>query len=129
MDYPGEEDERAMLKTMQGRGISWPNLTGRDVTDATRDVEALVAAMDLPLNHHGEVLDGYGSIRDVVWLQEEPENMGAWPYWKKRFCGSLLNRYPFSVVARPASASPATGSSRSHKMEQETLLAAAFGGP
>jgi 2-oxoglutarate dehydrogenase E1 component len=62
----------------------------------------------------------------VRWVQEEPENMGAWPYWKNRFCGQLLKRYPFSVVARPASASPATGSSAAHHREQELLIGKAF---
>jgi len=41
-------------------------------------------------------------------VQEEPENMGAWSYWKTRFGNRLLDRYPLDVVARPASASPAT---------------------
>jgi 2-oxoglutarate dehydrogenase E1 component len=52
--------------------------------------------------------------------------MGAWPYWKKRFCHSLLNRYPFSVVARAPSASPATGSSAAHHREQDHLIEKAF---
>ena len=52
----------------------------------------------------------YPAETPVRWVQEEPENMGAWPFWKNRFCHRLVDRYPFSVVARTASASPATGS-------------------
>jgi 2-oxoglutarate dehydrogenase E1 component len=48
--------------------------------------------------------------------------MGAWPYWKNRFCGKLLERFPFSVVARAPSASPATGSAAAHHREQESLI-------
>jgi 2-oxoglutarate dehydrogenase E1 component len=64
----------------------------------------------------------------VVWAQEEPENMGAWHYLRVKFGEKLFNRLSFSVVSRPESASPATGSGSSHKQEQEQLLAAAFGG-
>jgi len=62
----------------------------------------------------------------AVWVQEEPENMGAWSYMRVT-CGSrLLGRFPFTGVCRPASASPASGSARAHKLEQEKLLTTAF---
>ena len=62
-----------------------------------------------------------------VWVQEEPENMGAWPYLRFRFGDRLLGRWTFESVCRPVSASPATGSPASHKLEQELLLARVFG--
>jgi 2-oxoglutarate dehydrogenase E1 component len=62
----------------------------------------------------------------VVWVQEEPENMGAWRYLRIQFLERLLDRFPFRGVYRPAAASPATGSYSSHKKEQETLLNQAF---
>jgi 2-oxoglutarate dehydrogenase E1 component len=62
----------------------------------------------------------------VVWVQEEPSNMGAWRYLKAQFGESLWKRSPFSVVSRPESASPATGSAVSHKHEQQQLLSAAL---
>ena len=73
-----------------------------------------------------EALRNYTDETPVRWVQEEPENMGAWPYWKKRFCARLLDRYPFSVVARPPSASPATGSAAAHHREQDQLIDQAF---
>jgi 2-oxoglutarate dehydrogenase E1 component len=71
-------------------------------------------------------LEMYPAGSPVVWVQEEPENMGAWPYLRARFGENLLKRFPFSVISRPASASPATGSSASHKLEQLQLIADAF---
>jgi 2-oxoglutarate dehydrogenase E1 component len=62
----------------------------------------------------------------MFWIQEEPENMGAWRFLKIRFGEAVLGRLPFKGIARPASASPATGSHSSHKKEQEQLIAAAF---
>ncbi|MFO7655285.1 MAG: 2-oxoglutarate dehydrogenase E1 component [Candidatus Krumholzibacteriia bacterium] len=63
----------------------------------------------------------------VRWVQEEPENMGAWPYLRYRFGDRLLGRWPFSGVCRPESASVATGSSASHRLELEILLDRVFG--
>ena len=61
-----------------------------------------------------------------AWVQDEPSNMGAWPYIRARFGDKFLKRFALERISRPRSASPATGSSRSHKREQEQLLEAAF---
>ena len=68
----------------------------------------------------------YSDGTPVYWVQEEPENMGAWRFLKIQFGDVLLGRFPFHGVFRPASASPATGSHSSHKKEQEKLIAAAL---
>ena len=77
-----------------------------------------------------ETLDAsFRSYRDgipVYWVQEEPENMGAWRFLKIPFGEAMLGRFPFKGIFRPASASPATGSHNSHKKEQERLIATAF---
>jgi 2-oxoglutarate dehydrogenase E1 component len=62
----------------------------------------------------------------VVWVQEEPANMGAWRYLLARFGDRVAGTRPFSGVCRPASASPATGWAALHKSEQQKLLKAAF---
>ncbi|MBI4556246.1 MAG: 2-oxoglutarate dehydrogenase E1 component [Candidatus Hydrogenedentes bacterium] len=68
----------------------------------------------------------YPPETSVVWVQEEPENMGAWRHLYLNLGGRLLGRFPFTCVARIASASPATGSAGSHKLEQKELIARAF---
>jgi 2-oxoglutarate dehydrogenase E1 component len=60
------------------------------------------------------------------WVQEEPENMGAWPFLHPLLGERLLGRYPVQCICRPASASPATGSHNSHKQEQAELIHRAF---
>ncbi len=62
----------------------------------------------------------------VFWVQEEPANMGAWRYLHDRFGKKLLGRFPFALVSRSESASPATGSAQAHKVEQAQLVARAF---
>jgi 2-oxoglutarate dehydrogenase E1 component len=63
----------------------------------------------------------------VFWVQEEPENMGAWRFLRNYFNDKLFERFPLWGVYRQSAASPATGSKSSHEMEQKQLLATAFG--
>jgi 2-oxoglutarate dehydrogenase E1 component len=74
-----------------------------------------------------ETLGRFPEGTPVVWVQEEPKNMGAWPALNRMLPGLLLGRYPWSCVSRPLSASPAAGSEKRHKLEQERLIEDAFG--
>jgi 2-oxoglutarate dehydrogenase E1 component len=69
----------------------------------------------------------YPAKAPVVWVQEEPRNMGARRYLRLRFGSSVLGRHELLEVSRPASASPATGSASRHKVEQQEILERAFG--
>ena len=70
-------------------------------------------------------LEKHSSARDIVWVQEEPANMGAMFYVLPRLRHIAGDR-PVLSVKRSASASPATGSAKAHEMEQNTLLTLAF---
>src|SRR3981081_1953663 len=70
-------------------------------------------------------LERHSSARDIVWVQEEPANMGAMFYMLPRLRHIAGDR-PVLTVKRSASASPAPGSTKAHEMEQNTLLALAF---
>ncbi len=61
---------------------------------------------------------------ELVWVQEEPENQGAWTFLTTRL-GASLGR-PLRVVSRTIAASPATGSAKTHLAEQEALVERAF---
>ena len=74
-----------------------------------------------------EALDAYADGTEVVWVQEEPLNMGAWGFLRLHFGEHLFGRWPLSRVGRPKSASPATGSMAAHKQEQAELIAQALG--
>ncbi len=93
-----------------------------------KDVALLRMEQYYPL-HDDELkrlLDPYPEGTPVVWVQEEPRNMGAWGFLNLRYNGSLFGRHRFSAITRPASASPATGSPSAHRVEQEKILAKAF---
>ncbi|HEY5266482.1 MAG TPA: multifunctional oxoglutarate decarboxylase/oxoglutarate dehydrogenase thiamine pyrophosphate-binding subunit/dihydrolipoyllysine-residue succinyltransferase subunit [Acidimicrobiales bacterium] len=79
-----------------------------------------------PADEIERVLKGYPNLEEVVWLQEEPENMGSWPFVHLRMHDHLRNM-KVSHVARAESASPATGSGLVHAAEQLDLLVRAIG--
>jgi 2-oxoglutarate dehydrogenase E1 component len=68
----------------------------------------------------------YAADTPAVWVQEEPENMGAWRFLRVHLGETLYGKFPFAGIRRPASASPATGSARIHKRDQKFLIAQAF---
>lgn len=68
------------------------------------------------------VMAPYGPHVEVMWVQEEPRNMGAWPHMQLRFGDQLLGAWRWTCISRAASASPATGSSTVHKAEQAQLM-------
>jgi 2-oxoglutarate dehydrogenase E1 component len=73
-----------------------------------------------------KALAPYKNGTPLVWVQDEPWNMGAWYSLNSRLPAFLEKRLPFSCVSRAESASPATGSHASHELEQRMLLDAAF---
>ena len=80
----------------------------------------------LPRKSLQKALADYADGTPVLWVQEEPENMGAWRFLRIHFGETLFDRLPFSGVCRQSAASPATGSKKSHDLEQSELLTAAF---
>ena len=72
-------------------------------------------------------LAGFPGVRETIWVQEEPKNMGAWGFVKERSEGFLPGGLSLRYVGRAASPSPATGNAAVHKKELEQFLAEAFG--
>jgi 2-oxoglutarate dehydrogenase E1 component len=72
-------------------------------------------------------LQPYADGTPVYWVQEEPANMGAIAFLRLTFGDALFGRFSMSYLARPATASPASGSASAHRLEQAELLAHAFG--
>jgi 2-oxoglutarate dehydrogenase E1 component len=76
----------------------------------------------LPFQQLNAKIAKYSKAVHWEWVQEEPVNMGAWKYISINF-----NTVPLHHVARPASGSPATGSSRLHKIQQKLIVEKALG--
>jgi len=93
--------------------------------DASSAVLAIEQMYPFPGTELKAELQRYPSLREIIWVQEEPANMGALFYMLP-----LLDRLgagiPVRSIKRSASASPATGSPKAHELEQKTLLQLAF---
>jgi len=74
-----------------------------------------------PEKQFQELVSKYTNVKEWIWVQEEPENMGAWSYLIRVVKGIQLN-----VISRPESASPATGSHHAHEREQKALIEKVF---
>jgi 2-oxoglutarate dehydrogenase E1 component len=72
------------------------------------------------------VITKFSNLREIVWLQEEPRNMGAWTYMESRLRGLIEERLPVRYIGRPERSSPAEGSLDLHQEEQARIVAAAF---
>lgn len=68
-----------------------------------------------------DMIASYPNLEEVVWVQEEPRNMGGWNFVRDRIAPLLAQR-GLRYVGRPISASPATGSHRRHEEEQHALV-------
>ncbi len=73
-----------------------------------------------------QALAPYAEGTPVVWVQEEPRNMGAWYFVNAHRQEMFGSRHPLSLASRAESASPATGSKAAHDLEQKMLLETAF---
>ncbi len=69
-----------------------------------------------------EILEKYSHVKDIVWCQEEPKNMGAWSFLSPRLSEQLNEGQSLRYAGRQASASPATGQKKIHEKEQEVLI-------
>jgi 2-oxoglutarate dehydrogenase E1 component len=73
-----------------------------------------------------QVLERYPKLQEVVWVQEEPENMGAWEFLRPMLSELVRNRWRLRYIGRSRSSSPAEGSTARHALNQEAIVQKAF---
>jgi 2-oxoglutarate dehydrogenase E1 component len=102
------------------------------ITSEQRDKSPAIALTRLeqlypfPTDEVRSVLDGYPRLTEVIWLQEEPENMGAWRALQPRLDEVMAGRWPLVYIGRPPNSSPAEGSATWHAANQKDLVERAF---
>ena len=80
----------------------------------------------VPMRDLRAALDTYSNASEVIWVQEEPENMGAWGYMRSHLEDLIGDRYPLRYIGRARSASPSEGSSAWHQLNQRAIVERAF---
>jgi 2-oxoglutarate dehydrogenase E1 component len=108
-------------------GKVFVDLAGSDKRAAARDlaIGRVEQLYPVPSQSLRALLDGYPAAEEIVWVQEEPANMGAWDFIRPHLLEMAGGR-PLRVIARPRSASPAEGSAARHARQQQVLIEAAF---
>jgi 2-oxoglutarate dehydrogenase E1 component len=123
---PGE-DKAAVRRILLCSGKIYYDLAKK--RDAEGRSDTTIIRMErlypLPANEIVAALADFPADAELVWVQDEPANQGAWPFIALRLPEYLAGR-PLMRVSRNASASPATGSHQTHEAEQAALLDAAF---
>jgi 2-oxoglutarate dehydrogenase E1 component len=74
-----------------------------------------------------EIIASYPNATELVWLQDEPANMGSWSFVYERLMSRFADRFAICNVSRSAAGSPATGSHVLHDLEVEMLMDVAVG--
>jgi 2-oxoglutarate dehydrogenase E1 component len=127
-DVRPSADPRGVRRVLMCSGKLYYELAERRERDGRDDVALVRLEQFYPLclPDLEQLLAPYPQQVPVVWVQEEPENMGAWRFLQARFCKGLPSGHVLLGLHRRDSASPATGSAASHRLEQEEILSRAF---
>ncbi|HEY6458637.1 MAG TPA: 2-oxoglutarate dehydrogenase E1 component [Polyangiaceae bacterium] len=123
----GTVDPKGVKRILLCSGKVYFDLVAERKNRERKDVAIVRLEQYYPLSGAlAKALGGYPEGTPVVWVQEEPRNMGAWYFINARQADVVGTRHPLSLVSRPESASPATGSKAAHDLEQKMLLDEAF---
>jgi len=125
-DVPADGVARVLLCT----GKIYYDLAAHREGQGRDDVAILRLEQLYPLTRSAveAALAPYAAGTPVIWVQEEPENMGAWSFLLRMLGERLARGMTLSGITREASASPATGSASMHRLEQRDLVIDAFDG-
>jgi len=129
LDDPCVRDVQAVERIVFCSGkVCWDAMAERDRRGAPVAVVRVEQLYPFPVEQLQQVLERYPNARDLVWLQEEPENMGPWHFIEHRTWRIKERGYDVRHVARVESGSPATGSKAIHDQELADLLEETFRG-
>jgi 2-oxoglutarate dehydrogenase E1 component len=126
---PAVTDSSKVKRILLCTGKVYYDLVAAREARSYDDVAIIRIEQLFPLRRHDlmEILARFPKGTPVVWVQEEPKNMGAWAYVNRELPALLAGAHPWLGITRPLSASPATGSAKRHTREQTRLVAEAFG--
>jgi 2-oxoglutarate dehydrogenase E1 component len=121
-DEPRADARRILVGT--GKIVHELRAERKRLGETSTAILGLEQLYPFPLTPLTKAIGAYPGARELVWVQEEPKNMGAHFYVLQRL--RTIFGSGVTSVKRQASASPATGSGKAHQLEQQALLALAF---
>jgi 2-oxoglutarate dehydrogenase E1 component len=128
IDEPGI-DPKGMTRILLCSGKIYYDLMAEAGTAKDRPaivrMEQLYSLPEIELRN---MLERYPDLTDVVWVQEEPRNMGAWRFLAEKLRAIFKPGVKLSYIGRPERASPAEGYPAAHAAEQKRIVKEALGG-
>ncbi|MBF0289064.1 MAG: 2-oxoglutarate dehydrogenase E1 component [SAR324 cluster bacterium] len=116
-------DSQSVKRILFCSGKIYYDLLGRQQIEKHQDI-AIIRVEQLypiPTTQLEAIIKKYNNAKEHFWVQEEPENMGAWPFLLRKF-----KIVPLHGITRKESASPATGFAKMHQTQQQNLLDKSF---
>jgi len=116
----------AVKRVLFCSGKIYYDLLEKQQTEKRKDVAIvrLEQLFPVPVEQLEAIRKKYNKATDFIWVQEENENMGAWPYYCRKLRKTNIEFTDF--IARQESGSTATGYSKKHAIQQETIINKSF---
>jgi 2-oxoglutarate dehydrogenase E1 component len=121
-------DREQVTRLVLCSGKVYYDIVGHETRSSARSVAVarLEQLYPFPVDAYTELVARYPNLKEVVWAQEEPQNMGAWRTIRHRL-EAPLRGLPLSYAGRPWRASPSEGYPTAHLREQDRIVRAALG--
>ncbi|MEO7197873.1 MAG: multifunctional oxoglutarate decarboxylase/oxoglutarate dehydrogenase thiamine pyrophosphate-binding subunit/dihydrolipoyllysine-residue succinyltransferase subunit, partial [Solirubrobacterales bacterium] len=130
IDDQGARERAAKVKRLiLCAGRVYYDIEGHERRESAEDVAIVRTELiyPFPKSQVKEILDGYPNLEEIIWAQEEPQNMGCW-YSMQRRLPDLIGDLDLRYVGRPERASPSEGYPAAHRSEQERIVLTALTG-
>jgi len=129
LDDPAVADPSSVRRVILCSGkVAFDLMKRRDERQVPAAIVRVEQLYPWPEQQLREIVDRYDGADTVFWVQEEPENMGGWPFVDSRLTALVPDRAKPGHASRVESGSPAVGSARVHAQELDDLLEEAFAG-
>jgi 2-oxoglutarate dehydrogenase E1 component len=127
-DAEARENAESVERLILCSGKIYTELAGSEYREEAVDtaITRIELLYPFPGDEIEEVIDSYPNLREILWAQEEPKNMGAWTFVQARLRELIGEELPVTYIGKPARPSPAQGSARFHKEEHARVIQRAF---
>jgi 2-oxoglutarate dehydrogenase E1 component len=128
LEEQGVERER-VRRLVLCSGKVYYDIVGHEQRAQAQDVAVirLEQLYPFPVERARDVIRSYANAQEIVWAQEEPQNMGPWRAIRHRLEEAKPEKTPLLYVGRPWRASPSEGYPTAHLREQDRIVRAALG--
>ena len=128
IDDPRQIDRPNIERLVLCSGKVYHDLVAHDGADKLKKtaIARIELLAPLPASDINRVIGGYPNLKKIVWVQEEPKNMGARAFVRRRLLESKRDGFDIEYIGRGYRASPSEGYAGQHAVEQERILALAL---